>query len=123
MVKKDLPEVRIRFKPVTHEGVASLVGSGKYDRDTSGKYTVRVYDESNALLKAPGATRSNFQFRCNEKDLKTETKIREEFNKYIRAASQNRLNSQSWYGLDISSSIKCLLSVKAQLSTLSFESI
>jgi hypothetical protein len=102
MVKK-LPDVLIRFEPVTDEGVASLAGSGRYDRKSSGIYIVKVYDESGALLTVPGATRSDFKVRCNKTDLETpENKIREEFTKYTQAASQNRLISQSWYGLDIS---------------------
>ena len=91
MVKK-LPDVLIRFEPVTDEGVASLAGSGRYDRKSSGIYIVKVYDESGALLTVPGATRSDFKVRCN----KTETpgnKIREEFTKYIQAATQNHLIS------------------------------
>ena len=43
MVKK-LPDVLIRFEPVTDEGVASLAGSGRYDRKSSGIYIVKVYD-------------------------------------------------------------------------------
>ncbi len=118
--------MRIRFEPVTDEGVASLAGSGNFDRKTSGIYIVKVYDENDALLTVPGATRSNFKVRCNETDLETaENNIREEFTKHIQAATQNRLISQSWYGLDIStrcasSSINCSLSVRAQLSTMPF---
>ena len=63
MVKK-LPDVLIRFEPVTDEGVASLAGSGRYDRKSSGIYIVKVYDESGALLAVPGATRSDFKVRC-----------------------------------------------------------
>mmetsp|Transcript_62398 Transcript_62398/g.141087 ORF Transcript_62398/g.141087 Transcript_62398/m.141087 type:complete len:189 (+) Transcript_62398:1455-2021(+) len=98
MVKK-LPDVLIRFEPVTDEGVASLAGSGRYDRKSSGIYIVKVYDESGALLTVPGATRSDLKVRCNKTDLETpENKIREEFTKYTQAASQNRLISQSWTG-------------------------
>lgn len=85
MVKK-LPDVLIRFEPVTDEGVASLAGSGRYDRKSSGIYIVKVYDESGALLTVPGATRSDFKVRCNKTDLETpENKIREEFTKYTQA--------------------------------------
>lgn len=101
-IKRRLPNVRIRFEPETDDGVASLAGSGKFDRETSGIYIVKVYDVNDALLTVPGATRSHFKVRCNETELESaENKIREEFTKYIQAAIQNRLISQSWYGLDI----------------------
>ena len=61
MVKK-LPDVLIRFEPVTDEGVASLAGSGRYDRKSSGIYIVKVYDESGALLTVPAPQDQTLKF-------------------------------------------------------------
>ena len=61
MVKK-LPDVLIRFEPVTDEGVASLAGSGRYDRKSSGIYIVKVYDESGALLTVPAPQDRTLKF-------------------------------------------------------------
>jgi len=54
--KRRLPNVRIRFEPVTGEGVAGLAGSGNFDRETSGIYIGKVYEVNDALLTVPGAT-------------------------------------------------------------------
>ena len=59
---KNLPDVLIRFEPVTDEGVASLAGSGRYDRKSSGIYIVKVYDESGALLTVPAPQDQTLKF-------------------------------------------------------------
>lgn len=93
--KEPLPEVKIRFEQATDEGVALLVGTGTLDRKDSGVYIVKVYGESGALLKVPGATRPRFQFRCYDL-AKAKDKTQEEFDKYIKAAAKELKASESW---------------------------